>query len=427
MQEYLDVCGQNGFTRYENKLQLSEYLHDLGVCLHFQEEEDSLLYRTVILKTTWGTDAVYKVLDNDQVVNNQGHFTRKDLKSIWHEEKYAAKRGELLELMKKFQLCYQIPGKKNAFIAPQLLSDNQPEYDWDESSNLILRYTYPDFMPKGIMTRFIVAMHQHIEKQKFVWKSGVILMKESARAEVIEYYGKREIIIRVVGNNKRNFLTILSNELDKTNTSYKRLKYQKLIPCNCEVCNKNSQLTHSYSYETLRKFIDKGQRYIQCQESFQMINILGLIDDIFINKVPKSIDGDFRQDSNTKTTTEAPNIKINIPINVEPIAKAGDNIKQIDSKIGVGISNGEINANTITGNNNQASLQDSNYSQDKTTHNETEKTVTNSWSLGNIIALITLLATIFLGLYSGIFTEEGRKFLNLEKQEQPEKINDSKE
>ena len=50
-------------------------------------------------------------------------------------------RGELLELMKKFQLCYKIPGSKDTFIAPQLLSDNQPEYEWDETNNLILRYT----------------------------------------------------------------------------------------------------------------------------------------------------------------------------------------------------------------------------------------------------------------------------------------------
>ncbi len=55
--------------------------------------------------------------------------------------------------MKKFQLCYEIPGKKNNFIAPQRFSDNQPEYDWNESQNLILRYAYPDFMPKGLITR----------------------------------------------------------------------------------------------------------------------------------------------------------------------------------------------------------------------------------------------------------------------------------
>ena len=38
LQEYLDICENNSFTSYEDKLQLSGYFHDLGVCLHFQDE-----------------------------------------------------------------------------------------------------------------------------------------------------------------------------------------------------------------------------------------------------------------------------------------------------------------------------------------------------------------------------------------------------
>ena len=287
LQEYLDICEKNGFKLPKDKLQLSQYLHDLGVCLHFQEE-GSLLYKTVILKPEWGTEAVYKVLDNKQVINNQGCFTRNDLKNIWHEDKYALMRGELLELMKKFQLCYEIPSNKDTFIAPQLLSDNQPEYEWENPKNLILRYTYPDFMPKGIITRFIVVMHENIHQQVYVWKSGVILDKENTKAEVIEYYGKREIKIRVSGDNKRNFMTVVTHELDKINNSFKRLNYHKLIPCNCDKCKK-SQSPHFYFYKTLQKFISKGQQYIQCQENFQMVNVFSLIDDaVDLNELSRS-------------------------------------------------------------------------------------------------------------------------------------------
>ncbi|MEM9276899.1 MAG: COR domain-containing protein [Cyanobacteria bacterium P01_F01_bin.143] len=243
LDEYLTICAENGFTLRKDKLQLSEYLHDLGVCLHFQDEEDSLLYKTVILKPEWGTDAVYKVLDNPQVIDNQGRFSRDDLKNIWQEENYAAMRGELLELMKKFQLCYEIPERKNTFITPQLLTENQPEYIWDPSNNLILRYAYPAFMPKGIVTRFIIAMHEYIDQQKYVWRSGVILNKDNTKAEIIEKYSLREIRIRVVGANKRDFMTIIAHEIEKINNSYKRLKYQKLIPCNCTRC-KNLCFTH---------------------------------------------------------------------------------------------------------------------------------------------------------------------------------------
>ncbi|NEN97779.1 MAG: GTPase [Moorea sp. SIO3I7] len=279
LQEYLEICEDNGFTILEDKLQLSGYLHDLGICLHFQDQEDSLLYKTVILKPEWATDAVYKVLDNPNVKNNKGKFTRKDLKRIWQDNKYASTRGELLELMKKFQLCYEIPDCKDTFIAPQLLSDNQPDYNWDRSHNLILRYDYHDFMPKGIITRLIVVMHQYIDQQKNVWKSGVILTKDNTKAEVIEYYGKREIKIRVAGRDKRGLLSIVAYELDKINASYQRLKYNQLIPCNCPTC-KDSQSPHSYPFESLRKFLADKQYTIQCQQSYQMVNVLSLIDDI---------------------------------------------------------------------------------------------------------------------------------------------------
>lgn len=116
LEEYLDLCQENGFTRYEDKLQLSGYLHDLGVCLHFQD--DDLLRKTVILKPTWGTDAAYKVLDNPQVIQNLGKFNRDDLVAVWREDQYAAMRPELLRLMMNFKLCYEIPSRPNTYIAP---------------------------------------------------------------------------------------------------------------------------------------------------------------------------------------------------------------------------------------------------------------------------------------------------------------------
>ncbi|WP_339379393.1 COR domain-containing protein [Okeania hirsuta] len=103
--EYLSICEENGFKKREDKLQLSGYLHDLGVCLHFQD--DPLLKKTVILKPEWGTAAVYKALDNPQVYDNFGKFTKDDLTNIWHEDKYANMHDELLQLMIKFKLCYR--------------------------------------------------------------------------------------------------------------------------------------------------------------------------------------------------------------------------------------------------------------------------------------------------------------------------------
>ncbi|MHC5761248.1 COR domain-containing protein [Nostoc sp.] len=293
LDEYLNICQQNGFTQRNDKLQLSGYLHDLGVCLHFQE--DPLLNKTVILKPKWGTDAVYKVLDNKEVIRNLGSFTLSDLANIWYEDEYATMRDELLRLMINFKLCYKIPRSQGKYIAPQLLSADQPSYDWNPTNNLILCYTY-EFMPKGIITQFIVAMHELMNEQQCVWKSGVVLTKNQTKAEVIEYYGKREIKIRVSGRHKRDLMTIVTHELDKIHDSYKQLKYNKLIPCNCHIC-KDSQEPHFYPFEILRQFVADRQEVIQCQKSYQMVDVLGLIDDVMnrreLLKAEQQMGGDF--------------------------------------------------------------------------------------------------------------------------------------
>jgi internalin A len=159
-----------------------------------------------------------------------GHFTSADLKVIWADEQYAPMRPELLQLMKNFKLCYEIPHRPKTYIAPQLLSPNQPDYAWDDTDNLILRYHY-DFMPKGMITRFIVEMHRLIDRtadRELVWKDGVILADKNARAEVIEARYRNEIRIRISGKIKKPLLEKIRGEFDQIHDSYgERLRYQE--------------------------------------------------------------------------------------------------------------------------------------------------------------------------------------------------------
>jgi internalin A len=282
--EFLTLCDIHGFKRREDKLQLSGYFHDLGVCLHFQD--DPVLKRFIILKPEWGTAAVYKVLDTKQVRTNLGCFSQSDLATIWADEQYADMRDELLSLMMRFKLCYEIPHRPKIYIAPQLLSPNQPQYPWNDNDNLILRYYY-EFMPKGMLNRFIVEMHKLIDGD-LVWKEGVILKDENAHAEVIEAYYKNEIRIRITGKLKKPLLESIRHEFRKIHNSYNnpedppkkhRLRYQEFIPCNCSVC-KGSQTPFSYSLDRLHARLKSDRRQIECDISYQMIDVRSLIDDV---------------------------------------------------------------------------------------------------------------------------------------------------
>lgn len=273
LNEYYSMCELCNLGDRAKQDLVIGYLHDLGVCLHFKN--DPVLKRYIILKPDWGTSAVYAVLDNKQVIDNLGLFTRDQLDDIWSDPSFDGMHDELLQLMMRFKLCYEIPAKPHTYIAPQLLSENQPKYEWDATDNRFLRYKY-GFMPKGLVTRLIVAMHRRI-LGNLVWKTGVVLKRYSARAEVTEHYQDNQIHIRITGTDKKALLDIVMEELDKIHATYSGLQVDKLIPCNCETCV-NSSVPHFFSYDVMQRSLAKtGQ--VLCEQSFELLDTRRLLDD----------------------------------------------------------------------------------------------------------------------------------------------------
>lgn len=69
LDEYLAVYGRHlSLDQQEDRdkaLHLSQYLHDLGVFLHFQHPPE--LRRTLFLQNQWVTEAVFRILDDEGV------------------------------------------------------------------------------------------------------------------------------------------------------------------------------------------------------------------------------------------------------------------------------------------------------------------------------------------------------------------------
>jgi hypothetical protein len=216
---------------------------------------------------------------DEDTVQNQGCFTRQTLETLWDAPEYAEMQDELLSLMQEFSLCYPLRGRKDTYIAPQILPIAKPNYDWDETDNLIMRYRYP-FMPKGLLAPFIVGMHQLIEQnQRLVWLTGVILTDGNARAEVIESEYNREIQIRITGRSKRSLLDRIRQKFWEIHQSYNdRLQQQEFIPCNCTECQ-DSPAPYLYELDSLERRLQKGRKStVSCDQSYEDVDIRRLID-----------------------------------------------------------------------------------------------------------------------------------------------------
>ena len=280
-EEYLSICYQNGIKDKKQAQRISEFLHDLGVILHFQK--DLLLRNTVILNTNWATEAVYLILFDSTVIKNNGEFDQAELDRIWGTPEYNGKQADLLQLMINFELCYQIKDS-HKYIVPQLLPEKPKEYEWSSKNNLFFEYRYT-FMPKGIISRLIVRMNRYIHEQ-IQWKNGVVLQIEETKIEIKEDFFRRILKIRVSGERKAECLTIIRKEVTELHETFKKDIedfVSEMIPCVCSKC-KSSNSPHFYNYQLLRKYEAKNRPTIVCENSFEDVVIRALISGITIQE-----------------------------------------------------------------------------------------------------------------------------------------------
>lgn len=299
-QDYFDLYEQHLAFDREKALRLSQYLHDLGVFLHFQD--DKVLRKSVILQNRWATEAVFRVFDDETVKSHLGRFTIADCERIWSNSEYREMHDELRALMEKFELCYALPDlpkNEETWLMPQLLPPSTPAglSDWERPGDLVLTYRY-HFLPKGLINRLMVRKHRYAKQPDLAWSNGVLFEADDSSVLVQATSRGDEIVLRARGLEAKNLLGIIAADLDALNASFSGLedKLQKLIPCNCNQCVAAS-IPEMYEYKYLLKRKQDGKLNIECRASYLEVNVMSLLDGF----VPASIPLEMKNRSETKT------------------------------------------------------------------------------------------------------------------------------
>lgn len=284
---YVDICKEQGVSP-EDALSLAKYLHDLGVILYYHD--DLLLRNLVILSTEWGTDAVYKILDEQErhLKGRNGILhPNTDLEQIWTDkDKYPRQYyPHLLNLMKNFQLSFPI--ENGDYLVAELL-DGKPVnlgLPFEYNHTLRFRYSY-DFMPAGILTRFIVTANEYLWVINGVhqcWKKGAYLRSGNAYAlvQLFDAPPDRHIMIQVSGPNPRarqELLTVIRQKLDRVNGMFHKIAITRQIPCIC-----SPRCTTLFTYENLLRAEQKEKQTVECQASWTDVNLKKLLDGVEID------------------------------------------------------------------------------------------------------------------------------------------------
>jgi internalin A len=229
--EYRKECARLGEKDPEAQESLAFHLHNLGIALNYKD--DMRLKDTHVLNPHWVTSGIYKILNANRLEKQKGEISLKDLPSILDAKEYPAEmHGFLLDLMKKFELCFDLEGKEGVYLIPELLDKQQPgEADeFDAAECLNFQYHYP-VLPEGLLPRFIVRTHV-LSDETPRWRTGVILKLEENLAFVRADAQERRVLINIKGPvaGRRRLLSIIRANFDRIHGSIKNLKPVEIVP-----------------------------------------------------------------------------------------------------------------------------------------------------------------------------------------------------
>ena len=230
---YDHLCASCGVTDESSKTILADYLNDLGIIVHFKDLRLSDLH---ILQPRWASRAAYKIINEKRIAENNGL-----LKADWLTEIMKKKDDQdfdypayvfpyILDLMQKFELCFVV-SDKNEYLIPELMDIQQPELPAHQGPVLRFFLKFEDLLPRSIIARFIVRMHEDI-KDELRWRTGTVLKVDIFKtlAFIIADLKERKIHISVSGPNRKEHFAIIRRTFHSLTQRFQRLNMTEWIP-----------------------------------------------------------------------------------------------------------------------------------------------------------------------------------------------------
>jgi hypothetical protein len=276
-EQFEDTCLKAGVKGEISRSVLLDFLHDLGIFIHFTEFE---LEYNHVLAPKWVTGAVYKIINAESLAVSKGLLKLDDLKQIlqWQQgDDYRYERRDhnyIIKLMKKFELCYELPDEE--VLIPQLLGVAEPSFTFDHEAALRFELRYEDFFPPSIMPRFIVKRHHEI-KDGLRWRTGVFLKNPQLDAVAVVKADNeaRRIQIMVIGKDSKLFLALICLTFRELHADFEGLKVSERLPL-------PDNPSIAVDYESLLNNLEQGVERFVPEGTKKAYNVRDLLNGVYI-------------------------------------------------------------------------------------------------------------------------------------------------
>jgi internalin A len=222
LEQYQRCCAELGVPEATAQDSLAETLHRLGIALNFRE--DRRLRDTHVLNPRWVTEGVYRILTHQELADRGGELDAEDLGAILDPAFYPSSCHDyLIELMRKFGLCFRLSESGDRFLIPELLGKEQPAEvaAFRPEACLNFEYHYPTVLPEGVLPRFIVHTYT-LSADERRWRTGVILRFGDNRGLVVADPVARRVRVAITesAGSRRELLAVIRTAFERIHADY---------------------------------------------------------------------------------------------------------------------------------------------------------------------------------------------------------------
>lgn len=142
--EYRACCTEHGETDAAAQEMLAGFLHRLGIVLNYRD--DPRMQDMHVLNPHWVTEGIYKIINSKKLEAQHGEIRLGDLAEILDPKVYPSNMHRfIIDLMKKFKLCFSFPDDDTHYLIPELLDKQEPteteKFKPEASLNFQYHYT----------------------------------------------------------------------------------------------------------------------------------------------------------------------------------------------------------------------------------------------------------------------------------------------
>ena len=284
-QSFINLCRKVEPEYFKNIIDIEDcckFFHDIGVVLWYYGIDE--LKDWVVLESEWAMNAVYKIIDDENIQNNNGHICPDDFNRLWNSESYESKHHILKKMLETFKIAFQTKHSLGQYIIPARLTSMPPDKKWAlEKESLRLEYKF-EFMPKGIVNQLSAELSRYIPNNE-VWNNAVNLAYEvnDTKAQIIEDIYDRKLTITSKGVDARGINILIMDSIKNIIESYKEVKEEIYVKCTCTKCQQLAVPT-TFLYDKLLEWSNRINATVTCNESGEVLSISELLYDVGFGK-----------------------------------------------------------------------------------------------------------------------------------------------